>query len=153
ARVLEEQLSRQELRLRRYQCSSYHVNSSLYPFIEQFERAAGFARDDTLDQKANKMEAALIGRAQQLADTTALFAALLSLPTERYPALNLSPEKQRERTLEALVAQVETLASRQPLVMLFEDAHWIDATSQEALDLLVPRLRDMPVLLIVTYRP
>lgn len=82
-----------------------------------------------------------------------MFAALLSLPTGRYPPLNLSPQKQKEKTLEALAGQVEALTQRQPVLMIYEDAHWIDATSQELMDLLVPRLRNLPVVVILTYRP
>jgi class 3 adenylate cyclase/tetratricopeptide (TPR) repeat protein len=153
ARALQERLGQDKHRLLRYQCSSYHVNSSLYPFIEQFERAAAFARDDPVEEKCDKMQATLAGSAQEVANVAPLFAALLSLPAERYPTLNLSPEKQREKTLEAIVFQIELIARQQPLLMLFEDIHWIDATSQETLDLLVPRLQRLPVLLIVTYRP
>src|SRR5215470_12655002 len=78
---------------------------------------------------------------------------MLSLPMERFASLNLSPQKQKERTLEALTGQVEALAQRRPVLMIWEDVHWIDATSQESLDLLVPRLHGLPVLLVVTYRP
>ena len=137
----------------RYQCSPYHVNSALYPAIEQFERAAGFTREDSAEQKLDKMQAVLAGGEQQVAECAPLFAAMLSLPTERFPALSLSPQRQKEKTLEALAGQVEALAQRQPLLMIYEDVHWIDATSQETMDLLVPRLRALPVLLIVTHRP
>ena len=153
ARVLRERLGQERHVVLRYQCSPYHLNSALYPVIEQFERAAGFAREDTPEQKLDKLEAVLAGSDQPVDDSAPLFAALLSLPTERYPPLNLSPQKQKENTLEALATQVEALAQRQPLLLIYEDVHWIDATSQEALDLLVPRLRDLPVLSIVTYRP
>ena len=128
----------------RYQCSPYHLNSALYPVIEQFECAAGFTREDTPEQKLDKMEAVLAGSAEQIAESAPLFAALLSLPTERYPPLKLSPQKQKEKTLEALAGQVEALAQQQPVLMVFEDVHWIDPTSQELLDLLVPRLQRCP---------
>ena len=88
-----------------------------------------------------------------IAEAAPLYAAMLSLPLERYPALNLSPQKQKEKTLEALVRQIEALARHQPVLMLLEDAHWIDATTQEALDLLVPRVQERAVMLVVTYRP
>jgi predicted ATPase len=84
----------------------------------------------------------------------ALLADLLSLPaSERCPLPNLSPHRKKERTLEALIGQIEGLACRQPVVMVLEDAHWIDPTSRELLDLLVERVRSLPVLLIVTFRP
>ena len=89
-----------------------------------------------------------------LGEAAPLFSALLSLPIgERYPPLNLTPQRQKEKTLRALVAQVEGLAARQPVLMLFEDAHWSDPTSLELFDLTIDRVPAMPVLLIVTYRP
>ena len=115
----------------RYQCSPYHLNSALYPVIEQFEFAAGFAREDTAEQKLDKMEACWPAGTAQVDESAPLIAALLSLPIERYPPLKLSPQKQKEKTLEALAGQVEALARRQPVLMVFEDAHWIDPTSQE----------------------
>ena len=137
----------------RYQCSPFHQNSALYPIIEQFEYAAGFTREDSPEQKLDKMEAMLAGTPDELAGVAPLFAALLSLPLDRYPPLKLSAARQKEKTLEALAGQVEALARRQPLLMLYEDVHWMDASSQEALDLLVPRLQTLPVLLFVTHRP
>ena len=152
-RLLRERLGQQPYMALRYQCSPYHLHSALYPAIDQFERAAGFAREDRAEQKLDKLQAILAGNAQQVAESAPLFAALLSLPTERYPPLKLSPQKQKEKTLEALAGQVEALAREQPLLIIYEDMHWIDPTSQEALDLLVPRLGDLRVLAIFTYRP
>ncbi|HEX6313263.1 MAG TPA: adenylate/guanylate cyclase domain-containing protein, partial [Gemmatimonadaceae bacterium] len=114
--------------LLRYQCSPFHLNSALHPFIDAFETSAGFARDDTVEQKLDKMEAALIGDQPALAEAKPLMAAMLSLPAHRYAPLHLSPQKQKERTLEVLAGQVEALARRTPVLMLFEDAHWIDPT-------------------------
>jgi class 3 adenylate cyclase/predicted ATPase len=152
-RALRERLAQEQHLVLRYQCSPYHLNSALYPVSEQFERAAGFTREDTAEQKRDKMQAALVGSAQRVASAAPLYVSLLSLPNERDPLLKLSPQKQKEQTLEALAAQVEALAQQQPLLMLWEDIHWIDATSQEFMDLLVPRLRHLSVLVIVTYRP
>jgi predicted ATPase len=89
-----------------------------------------------------------------LSEAAPLLAALLSLPAgERYPQLNLTPQKQKQRTLWALVAQVEGLARRQPVLALFEDAHWSDPTSLELYDLIVDRVPALRVLLIITFRP
>ena len=137
----------------RYQCSPYHLNSALYPITEHLEAAAGFTREDTPERKLDKLEGVLVGGAEQRAETASLVAALLSLPTERYPPLKLSPQKRKEKTLEALAGQVEALSRRQPVLIVFEDTHWIDPTSQEALDVLVPQLQALPVLLMITYRP
>jgi class 3 adenylate cyclase/predicted ATPase len=151
--ALAERL-RAELHLRlRYFCSPYHQDSALYPFIDQLGRAAGFTPDDTPASKLDKLEA-LLARAEPPVEDVAFLADLLSLlALERHPVPNLSPQRKKERTLEALIRQLEGLARRQPVVMVFEDAHWIDPTSRELLDLTIERVRSLPVLLVVTFRP
>jgi class 3 adenylate cyclase/tetratricopeptide (TPR) repeat protein len=140
------------LRLR-YFCSPYHQDSALYPFIDQLGRAAGFARDDMPAARLEKLKV-LLARATPPNEDVAFLADLLSLPaSERHPLPNLSPQRKKERTLEALIRQLEGLARHQPVVMVFEDAHWIDPTSQELLDLAIEHVRSLPVLLIVTFRP
>jgi len=140
------------LRLR-YFCSPYHQDSALFPFIDQIGRAAGFASDDMPAGKLEKLEA-LLARASPPDEDVALLTDLVSLPaSERHPLPNLSPQRKKERTLEALIRQLEGLARQQPVVIVFEDAHWIDPTSRELLDLAVERVRSLPVLLIVTFRP
>jgi class 3 adenylate cyclase/predicted ATPase len=151
--ALEERL-RAEPHLRlRYFCSPYHQDSALYPFIDQLGRAAGFARDDPLSTRLEKIES-LLALAAPPDEDVAFLVDLLSLPSsERHPLPNLTPQRKKERTLEALIRQVEGLARRQPMVVVFEDAHWIDPTSRELLDLTIERLRTLPVLLLVTFRP
>jgi class 3 adenylate cyclase/predicted ATPase len=151
--ALEECLHAEpHLRLR-YFCSPYHQNSALFPFIDQLRYAAGFARDDPPAARLEKLEA-LLARAAPPDEDVALLADLLSSPaSERYPLPKLSPQRKKERTLEALIRQLEGLACQQPVVMVFEDAHWIDPTSRELLDLTVERVRSLPVLAIVTFRP
>jgi predicted ATPase len=136
-----------------YFCSPYFQDSALYPFIDQLGRVSGFARDDTPAAKLDKLES-LLARAAPPEEDVAFFADLLSLPaSERHPLPNLSPLRKKERALEALIRQIEGLARQQPVVMIFEDVHWIDPTSHELLDLTVERVRNLPVLLIVTFRP
>ena len=138
----------------RYQCSPYHTNSTLHPFITQLERAAGFKADDTTEQRLDKLEALLAMGASRIEGVAPLFAALLSIPFgQRYPPLALSPTQQRRRTLAALLDQFEGLARRQPILLVFEDAQWADATSLELLDLTVERVRQLPVLALFTSRP
>jgi class 3 adenylate cyclase/tetratricopeptide (TPR) repeat protein/ABC-type transport system involved in cytochrome c biogenesis ATPase subunit len=138
----------------RYQCSPYHTNSALRPFIAQLERAAGFKADDSSEQRLDKMEALLAMSASRIEAVAPLFAALLSIPFgERYPPLALSPTQQRRRTLAALLDQFEGLARRRPILLSFEDANWADATSLELLDLTVERVRQLPVLALFTFRP
>ena len=140
------------LRLR-YFCSPHRQDSALFPFIDQLGRASGFTRDDPPAIKLEKLEA-LLARAEPPNEDVVLLADLLSLPgSERHPLPDLSPQRRKERTLEALVRQLEGLARRQPVMVVFEDAHWIDPTSRELLDLTVERVRTLPVLLLVTYRP
>jgi predicted ATPase len=136
----------------RYFCSPHHQDSALYPFIGQLERAAGFTRDDTMTTKLDKLEA-LLGGAAEPGDLS-LIAEMLSLSGgERFPPLDLSPQRKKERTLAALLRQLQALARRQPVLMIFEDLHWIDPTSRELLDLTVEKITGLPVLLVATYRP
>src|SRR5215470_4159896 len=136
----------------RYFCSPHDQDSALYPFIGQLERAAGFTRDDTTATKLDKLEA-LLGAATEPGDLS-LIAEMLSLSGgERYPPLDLSPQRKKEQTLAALLRQLQALARRQPVLMIFEDLHWIDPTSRELLDLTVEKVTGLPVLLVATYRP
>ena len=152
AQTLLERLSGEPHTRLRLFCSPHHQVSALYPTITQLERAAGFRRDDTAERRLHKLEAMLAATAT--GEAAPLLAALLSLPAgERYPPLNLTPQKQKEKTLRALVAQVEGLALRQPVLMLFEDAQWSDPTSLELLDLIIDRVPALQVLLIITFRP
>ena len=140
------------LRLR-YFCSPYHQDSALFPFIDQLGRASVFARDDPPSARLEKLEA-LLALAAPRDEDIALLADLMSLPaSERHRLPNLSAQRKKELTLEALIRRLEGLARRQPLVVVFEDAHWIDPTSRELLDLTVERIGNLPVLLIVTFRP
>jgi class 3 adenylate cyclase/predicted ATPase len=137
----------------RYFCSPQHTDSALYPIIGQMERAARLAYDEKPQAKLDKLDAVLAQTSTSTQDA-ALFADMLSLPNDgRYPALDLTPEQRRQRTLEALTAQVAGLASQQPVLMIFEDAHWTDPTSLEAFGRTVDQIKTLPALLIVTFRP
>jgi AAA ATPase domain len=152
AELAERLRAEPHIRLR-YFCSPYHQDSALFPFIDQLGRASGFARDNPPTSKLEKIEA-LLACAEPPDEDLALLAELMSLPaSERHPLPNLSPQRKKERTLEALIRQLEGLARRQPVASVLEDAHWIDPTSRELLDLTVERVRSLPVLLIVTFRP
>jgi DNA-binding winged helix-turn-helix (wHTH) protein/predicted ATPase len=151
--ALAERLHAEPYLRLRYLCSPHRQDSALFPFIDQLGRAAGFARDDPPAVKLEKLEA-LLARAAPPEEDVAFLADLMSLPaSEGHPLPNLSPQRNKERTLEALIRQLEGLARQQPVVIVFEDAHWIDPTSRELLDLTVERVRNLPVLLIVTFRP
>jgi class 3 adenylate cyclase len=152
AAVAERLRDEPHLRLR-YFCSPYHQDSALFPFIDQLGRAAGFARNDPPAARRDKLEA-LLALATPPEEDVALLGDLLSLPpSKHHPLLSLTPQRKKEKTLEALILQLEGLARQQPVFMVFEDAHWTDPTSRELLDLTVDRLRSLPVLLIMTFRP
>ena len=152
AALLERLADEPHTRLR-YFCSPQHTDSALYPIIGQMERAAGFAHGDSAQAKLDKLDA-LLGPTSTSAHDLALLADMLSLPNDgRYATLDLSPEQRRQRTLQALVTQVEVLAGQNPLLMVFEDAHWSDPTSLEALGRIVDRIASLRVLLFVTFRP
>ena len=137
----------------RYFCSPQRTDSALYPVIGQMERAAGFVHDDTAQAKLDKLDAVLAQTSTSKQDA-ALVAEMLLLPNDgRYPALDLEPQQRRQKTLEALTAQVEALSRQKPVLMIFEDAHWTDPTSLETFGRAVDRVRSLPVLLIVTFRP
>jgi class 3 adenylate cyclase len=153
AEAFRNSIAREQHTRLRYFCSPHHRDSALFPFIGQIERAAGFARDDTLAAKLDKLEALLAPNAPAECDV-ALLAELLSLPFgDRYPALDFTPQRKKEKTFEALLRQFAGLAERQPVLMIFEDLHWADPTSRELLDLSVELVARMPVLLIATFRP
>jgi class 3 adenylate cyclase len=150
--VLERLAAEPHTRLR-YFCSPQHTDSALYPIISQMERAAAFTHDDDTQAKLDKLDALLVHSFTPRQDA-ALLADMLSLPNDgRYPTLELDPQQRRQKTLEALTVQLEALAKGKPVLMNFEDVHWIDPTSLEVLGRTVDRLRTLGVLLIVTYRP
>jgi predicted ATPase len=151
--VLERLSGEPHTRLRLF-CSPHHQDTALYPSIAQLERAAGIRRDDTGEQRLNKLEAVLTLAANDLGEAMPLLAGLLSIPVgDRYPALDLTPQKRKEKALRALVAQVVGLAARQPVLLVVEDAHWADPTSLELFELIVDRAPSLPLLAIVTFRP
>jgi predicted ATPase len=150
--LLERLAAEPHTRLR-YFCSPQHINSALHPIIGQMERAAGLTHADTAGAKLDKLEVVLAQTSTSIVDA-ALFAEMLSLPNDgRYPVLDLAPQERRQRTLEALLLQLEALARQHPVLIIFEDAHWTDPTSLEALGRVVDRIRMRRVLLIVTFRP
>jgi predicted ATPase/class 3 adenylate cyclase len=137
-----------------YSCSPHRLDSPLQPVIAHMERSANFARGDDAAQKLMKLEAMLGARGEDVLRAVPLLAALLSIPTTgRYPALEMSRQQQRERTLGALVEQIARLAAHQPVLAVWEDVHWADPTSLELLGLSIDRLQGLPVLGVITFRP
>jgi class 3 adenylate cyclase/predicted ATPase len=152
AALLESLAPEPHTRLR-YFCSPQHTDSAFSPIIGQMERAAGLLHDDTSQQKLDKLDA-LLAQASTSIQDAALIAEMLSLPNDgRYPALDLTPQQRRQKTMEVLTAQIETLSRQNPVLMILEDAHWADPTSLEAFGRAVDRIRTLRVLLAVTFRP
>jgi class 3 adenylate cyclase/predicted ATPase len=151
--ALQEQLRGEAYANIRYFCSRDRQDSALFPVVSHLERVAGFARDDTPERKLDKLASLLVSAGSAAVDIS-LIAELMLLPVgQRYPSLDLSPHRRKERTLRALFHQLEGLARRQPVLVTFEDLQWIDPTSHEMLDLLVKRIGRLSVLLVATCRP
>jgi class 3 adenylate cyclase len=157
SRLVRELRSRLEgephIRLLR-QCSPHYTTSPLHPLIEQLERAADFARDDPPETRLGKLEALLARGTDKLDEAVPLIAAVLGVRVgERYSLAEITPQRQKQRTLEVLVDQLDGLAAAQPVLLSYEDVHWIDPTTQELLGLTIERIQRLPVLLLITFRP
>jgi class 3 adenylate cyclase len=157
SRILSElraQLESAGARSLRFHCSPYHANSAFYPIIDNFERALRFDREDAAAQKLDKLEALIVGEYGCPREDVRFIASLLSIPCdERYGGIAMIPQKFKDETLRALVDTTEAIARRQPTLLLFEDAQWADPTTLETLDLLIHRVRNVPLLVIITHRP
>jgi len=152
--ALREHVNTEPHTLLRCQCSPHHVNSAFYPFIEHIQRTAGIARNDTPETKLDKLETWLSGAGQAISDVAPLMAALLSIPvSDRYPILNLSPQHQKEKTIEALTDRFSTLAQHAPVLLLFEDMHWADPTTLDVMTVVVDAAPGTEMLVVITYRP
>jgi energy-coupling factor transporter ATP-binding protein EcfA2 len=141
----------------RWECRSaeYSQNTALYPLIELFQRIWQFEAHETPDAKLEKLEHALSPYRVPLEESVQFFAPLLSLslPEHHYPPLNLSPQRQRQKTLETIVAILLELAERQPVLFIMEDLHWTDPTTLELLGLLLDQTPTASLLVLLTCRP
>ena len=152
--ALRERLEAQGVQALRFQCSPYYVNSAFWPVIDNFERALKFTRDETTDAKLDKLEALIVTQYGRPEADVRFIASILSIPCEeRYGALPMTPQKHKDETLRTLVDITEAAARKQPSMLLFEDAHWADPTTLEVLDLLIDRVRTVPLLVVLTHRP
>jgi class 3 adenylate cyclase len=151
---LRERLRDQPRARLSYACSPHHANSALWPVIRQVERAAGFGRDDPPPVRLAKLAGLLRQALPDPDEALPLVAELLSIPARAgYVPLDLTPQERKARTFEVLLAQLGGLAARRPVLMVLEDAHWLDPTTHEFFDQAVERLRRLPVLLVATLRP
>jgi class 3 adenylate cyclase len=141
----------------RWECRSvpYYQNTALYPLTDLFQRILQWQPDETPDAKLAKLEHALSQYRLPLEETVPLFAPLLALPVpeNRYRPLTLSPQRQRQKTLETLVAILLELAERQPVLFIIEDLHWTDPTTLELLNLVIDQTPTASLLTVLTCRP
>jgi TolB-like protein/predicted ATPase len=151
--ALQQRIDPARLTRIRYFCSPHHQDSALHPIIVQLEHVAGFERNDDTETKLDKLESIFAQNSPVNADL-GLIAELLSVPGgARYPRPDLTSQRKKQRIFAALLRQLDGISSRQPVLMIFEDLHWIDPTSCEFVDQLVERAGRYPVLLILTFRP
>jgi class 3 adenylate cyclase/predicted ATPase len=152
--VLKDHVADQPQTRLECRCSPYHQHSALYPLIDLWQRVLGFAKEDTSDDKVRKLEAALSRVSIDLREAVPLFAAVLSLPLpERYVPLALAPQRQRQKTLETLLAIILELAAQHPVLFIVEDLHWIDPSTLEFLTLLVDQGPTARLFTLFTCRP
>ncbi len=152
-REFREQLSGEPHLALRYQCSPYGTKTAFSPIIEQLQHAAEFAPEDSPSQKLDKLERLLSKAMDDIQSAAPLLAGLLSLPTDRYPPLSITPQRQKVETIAALVAQLVGLARRQPVLVLMEDVHWVDPSTLETFEAVIERSDMLPVLVVMTHRP
>ena len=153
AQSLRERIANEPHTRLRYQCSPYHTNAALFPIITQLEFAAQIAPDDSAEDKLEKLET-LMGRpADDAENVVPILATLLSIPTgDSYPPLDLPPQRLKEKTLEVLLEQLLGLAAVQPVLFIFEDAHWVDPTTLELLSLVIDRTELAQLMVVITFR-
>jgi class 3 adenylate cyclase/predicted ATPase len=138
-----------------WRSSPYHQYTALYPISDFFQRTLSWQPEDTPDEKLAKLEQALCSYRLALEEAVPLFATLLSLslPAGRYAPLTLAPQRQRQKTLETIVAILLALAERQPVLCVVEDLHWADPTTLALLDLLIEQIPTAPICAVLTCRP
>jgi class 3 adenylate cyclase/tetratricopeptide (TPR) repeat protein len=152
-RQLHERLSRIPHTRMRFQCSPSHMERALYPVSRHLEYAAGFQPGDEPATRLDKLEALLRQAVEDVAESAALLAPLLSLPAERYGTIELTAEQRSERTFKALIDQLLGLAAENPVLYILEDAHWLDPTMRELMTRTLGRIADARVLIVITHRP
>jgi class 3 adenylate cyclase/tetratricopeptide (TPR) repeat protein len=152
--ALSREIMREPHRRLRHFCSQFYADTALYPVIERVRRGAGLSRDDPPEIQLAKLDAMLEEIGEDPRRSGALLATLCSVPLgERYPSATTTPGERKNATLDLLVRMIQALARREPLLVVFEDAHWMDPTTAELVALLIDAVAALPVLLVVTFRP
>jgi predicted ATPase len=151
-RAIREERSRRGAQAWQYQYSPSYVNTAFYPTIANMERALGFARNESPASRVARLEAMVMQRFKGSAQDANLIGRLFNLPVERYGPLEMTPQKQKEEMVRALVDIARNGSQQNPLLVLYEDLHWADPSTIELLDQLFRRT-DMRALVVMTYRP
>jgi class 3 adenylate cyclase/predicted ATPase len=152
--ALVNEIAQDDPAIIRWQCSPHHINSPLYPVIRNLERGARLDRDDSAAIRLEKLETLLSRVGQSTLADAPLFAALLSIPSVgRYPPLDLTPQRQKDLTIDALIRQALAYTSKRPVLFLLEDAHWADPTTLELLNRTIEAIRSSPFFTLITFRP
>jgi predicted ATPase len=152
--TLDEQVGRDGAIRITFRCSAYHTNSAFYPIIEYIQRLLHFRRDDTPEVRLTKLENGLRPYGLALKEEVPLFAALLAVPLlERYPLLDLTPQRQKQKIQEALLHWLVAEANRQPVLAVWEDLHWADASTLEFLGLVIDQTPMARMFTLLTCRP
>lgn len=153
--ALRERLQADPITFISYTCSPHHMNSALFPFVSQLERAARFSADDSSEKRLKRLESLLCEDGGLFpGDVLPLFAELMGISNPTPKAISDLPPQQRKVLLfRAFMARLDRVAAQGPVLMVLEDAHWLDPTSRELFDQVVNRLQDLPVLLVATFRP
>jgi predicted ATPase len=153
-RVLKDHIAAEGSRSWECRSSPYHQDSALYPLIDLFERVLQFDREDAPPARVAKIEAGLVRYGLAQPETVSLWAPFLSLPVpDQHPPLNLTPQRQKEKTFEAIVALLLAHAAEQPLLFIVEDLHWADPSTRELVDFVVGQVPAASIFMLMTSRP
>lgn len=153
-RHLRDQLTGDHFETIQSQCSPHHTNTVLYPVMTYLRQAAGLAGEDSASTQQQKLATLMANIGLDNRITVALLADLLSIQgNEQDQLANVSPDKRKEMTLEALVQYLQRLAGRSPVLLIVEDAHWLDPTTLDLMTRVIDRIRQMRLLVLVTFRP
>src|SRR6185437_1529668 len=153
-RYLRDRLDKDHYESIQLQCSPHHTNTALYPVITNLRQAAGLTDEDNVSTQLHKLDTLMADSGPNDRVMVALLADLLSIRgDEQDQLLNVSPDKRKDMTLEALVQYLHRLADRSPILLIVEDAHWLDPTTLDLMTRIIDRIRQMRVLLLITLRP
>ncbi len=154
ARALCDAVTEQEHLSLIIRSSPYHRNSPFYPIVELLQKLLLFRPSDSSQSRLKKLERALRRHSYDLPQVVPLFAPMLSIPilSERYPLLEMSPQRQREKTIETMIVWLIAESRRQPMLIVWEDLHWVDASSLDLFNALMDHVPSAAIFAMLTFR-